>query len=744
MAVESRAPTSDEAVSGTWTGTAGSRYTLVDDFPDTGAADSLVVSTASGGNLTFGFSAFSIASDKVIVKVEVCYRNYKGGANPNAIGGRLKIGGTYYNAATHSPPNGSGNMVLHQDTWTTNPATGSAWTPAEVNAIQAFGWTCTDGAPAITLPDIQLEVSYADIGGTTSSTLAPATVFATGFAVFGSASLNIDPTSDFLAVGGWSGSPRWSLVDDYTDTGGADYTSQTNASTAAGYIEFGIPNAGIPSGATLSSIGLGVTVRSNTAGSTVDYYTRHADGTYRYGTTYTILAANTWENTASAISHAGLTAEEFNGVSGTERIVSIGVWNTGAAGVTLDLAAIRIGVSFVATVRQGFLPNTTLGAATLSAEGEVAAGLNGTLAVTLGAATTTATATVLVSGTLDATTSAATASGTATVLVSGSLDATTGATTLAATGTVEWPPLSASLDSTLGATSIAADGTVAISAALDATAGATVVSATGTVSVSGQCDATLDAIAATITGVVQVDAAEGTAAITLGAISVTASATVLVSGTASIAVGEAAVGSTGTIAIAGESTITLASAAVDSSGTVAVSATLDVTVESATLSATVIIQGDEIEGFSSISLSGSTVAGAVSVMVAGSCDAPVDPITIAASGTVAIDASMIMTVAPAVLAASGENAFSPVTAFLSLTLSSVISQFAAAVEVAGSLSVLLQPATVDTGIPSELGSGESQVLCVSISRVRKTTNRRTPTAVVIRRGVSLTMRKVCK
>ena len=59
MATDARNPTSDEAVSGTWTGTAGSRFAVVDDYPDSSGADELTHGTTAG-NLTFGFSAFAV------------------------------------------------------------------------------------------------------------------------------------------------------------------------------------------------------------------------------------------------------------------------------------------------------------------------------------------------------------------------------------------------------------------------------------------------------------------------------------------------------------------------------------------------------------------------------------------------------------------------------------------------------------------------------------------------------------
>lgn len=159
----SQNPTGDEAVSGTWTGTAGSRYTLVDDYPDAAGTDRLVHGTTAG-NLTFTFAAFSVPSDATVTSVAILYYDDRNGNQQSNIGGRLKVGGTYYDIATHAPTNGT--LVQRTDTWTTNPRTSAAWTPAQVNGtdgsndLQAFGWRSTDASPTIDLTSIRLDVTY--------------------------------------------------------------------------------------------------------------------------------------------------------------------------------------------------------------------------------------------------------------------------------------------------------------------------------------------------------------------------------------------------------------------------------------------------------------------------------------------------------------------------------------------------------------------------------------------------------
>jgi hypothetical protein len=162
MATVSRAPTSDEAVSGTWTGGVGVRYAIVDDYPDTTPTDTLTHGTTAG-NITFGFSAFSIPAGSTSISVQVRYYDDEAATGANNVGGRLKVGGNYYNAATHNP---STTQTARSDNWATNPKTTAAWTVAEVNgtdgtnALQAFGIVSTDANPTFFITSIEVQVTY--------------------------------------------------------------------------------------------------------------------------------------------------------------------------------------------------------------------------------------------------------------------------------------------------------------------------------------------------------------------------------------------------------------------------------------------------------------------------------------------------------------------------------------------------------------------------------------------------------
>lgn len=158
-----RNPTSDDAESGTWSGaSAGSRYTLVDDHPDSAGSDFLTHGTTAG-NLTLGFTAFSVPAGSTITSVAVIYYDQKTAAQAAAAAGRLKVGGNYYNASTHNPANGT--WTLRTDTWTTNPDTGSNWTVDQANgsggnALQAFGFFSNDASPTVRFSSVIVRVTY--------------------------------------------------------------------------------------------------------------------------------------------------------------------------------------------------------------------------------------------------------------------------------------------------------------------------------------------------------------------------------------------------------------------------------------------------------------------------------------------------------------------------------------------------------------------------------------------------------
>jgi hypothetical protein len=181
VATQTRAPTSDEAASGTLTGSAGSRWTLVDDHPDTTGADSITFGTTTA-QITFGFSAFSVPVGATSISVQVQYYDGEAANGANNCAGRIKVGTAYFNAATHNP-SGTG-WTSREDNWATNPATSAAWTVDQVNgiganALAAFGIGSTDSNPTFRVSSVRLQVTYTPLAGITADVASLAATQAT-------------------------------------------------------------------------------------------------------------------------------------------------------------------------------------------------------------------------------------------------------------------------------------------------------------------------------------------------------------------------------------------------------------------------------------------------------------------------------------------------------------------------------------------------------------------------------------
>jgi len=158
-----RAPTSDDSVAGTWTGTAGTRYQAVDDYPDTTPADYLEHGTVAG-NIAFGFAAFNISAGSTGISVQVQYYDAEPAAGTNRSYARLKVGGNYYNHGSYHNPAGT-TYTAREYGWATNPKTGLDWTVDDINgvganALQAFGLYTSDANPKWRVSCIQLQVTY--------------------------------------------------------------------------------------------------------------------------------------------------------------------------------------------------------------------------------------------------------------------------------------------------------------------------------------------------------------------------------------------------------------------------------------------------------------------------------------------------------------------------------------------------------------------------------------------------------
>ena len=172
MATQTRNPTSDISATGTWTGTAGSRYTLVDDYPSTDTADQLTHGNTAG-NIRFGFTAFSVPAGATDIVVRIYHYDREATSGNNNFGSQLIIEGAQYitPSGLHLPTT---TTTLRTATYTTNPRLGTAWTVNQVNgsganSIQAFGLVSTDANPQISVTSIQIEVEYTEPTGDTSA-----------------------------------------------------------------------------------------------------------------------------------------------------------------------------------------------------------------------------------------------------------------------------------------------------------------------------------------------------------------------------------------------------------------------------------------------------------------------------------------------------------------------------------------------------------------------------------------------
>jgi hypothetical protein len=183
MATQTRNPTSEVAVTGTWSGT--SRHTILDDHPDSGNPAADVTTCSAVGALVMGFSAFTVPAGSTSLSVQVLYYDFKNGSQASAAGSLLRCNDTTNrnSAATHNPGNGNAAIALRTDDYTTNPKTGAAWTVDDVNGVgtnglTAFGVRVTDASPTVAFSSAQLQVTY-----TPPSTPYSADLTAPAFAV---------------------------------------------------------------------------------------------------------------------------------------------------------------------------------------------------------------------------------------------------------------------------------------------------------------------------------------------------------------------------------------------------------------------------------------------------------------------------------------------------------------------------------------------------------------------------------
>lgn len=159
MATQQRYPTADHSQVGTWN--TAPFWSKVDDASD---ADFITGVATSGGDarVRFSFTAFSVPGGSTVSSVQVNFRATDDSLGTNTIGGMIRPSSTDRDAATINPTN---SFAGYTATWTTNPDTGAAWTPAEVNTIALFGLWSNDVNPDIHVSSVELVVTYTESGG---------------------------------------------------------------------------------------------------------------------------------------------------------------------------------------------------------------------------------------------------------------------------------------------------------------------------------------------------------------------------------------------------------------------------------------------------------------------------------------------------------------------------------------------------------------------------------------------------
>lgn len=311
--------------------------------------------------------------------------------------------------------------------------------------------------------------------------------------------------------------------------------------------------------------------------------------------------------------------------------------------------------------------------------------IHGTLSATLAAATATATGTAPVAGALSKTLDAATSAATATSPIVGATSQTLAAATSSATAT---SPIAAGLSSTLAAATLSATGTVTdpgTSGTLNATLADATVGATATAPVRGTAGVTLDPATSSSTATSPI---RGTAAPTLGAATVVATGTAPVKGQTSAALDPATSLSTATSPIRGATTGTLQDATSSSAGKVLVKGATSSTLGAATLAATG-GTGQSVNGTLSVILENATASSAGTSPISGAVSKTLADASLASGGTVRVVGGVQSILTDAALAAT---ASAPALGAVSALLDDVSGASVARAPVTGSLDVTLEDA----------------------------------------------------
>jgi len=185
---QTRLPTGDHSYSGTWDKTTN-MYSYVDDDPwSDNDTTYLLHGTTTAGYALFTFSAFTVPAGSVITNLQVTYRCRDDTSGTNRLNAALRVNNTDYLTTDGGANPDPTTYTDRTYSYTTNPATGSAWTVDDINGagsypLQAFGIRSSDCSPAIRITAVEAVVNYytpewREITFTSSYDLSASTMYA--------------------------------------------------------------------------------------------------------------------------------------------------------------------------------------------------------------------------------------------------------------------------------------------------------------------------------------------------------------------------------------------------------------------------------------------------------------------------------------------------------------------------------------------------------------------------------------